>query len=142
MVKRVVCALLCCVMLIVSLPMAAYAENASSAANSDSSITIYGTDGEITPYYTYTSSMMCALSISGGTATCTVTLNAYPGVKTIYIRMYLEKKTLWWWNEVGNFNQLFTDEYASMSRQLAASGGTFRVRAVATVTGSDGNYRL
>lgn len=43
MVKRVLSALLCCVMLVVSLPMAAYAEDASSAANSDSSITIYGT---------------------------------------------------------------------------------------------------
>ena len=59
-------------------------------------------------------------------------------MKTVIIKKYLEKKTLWWWNGVTDWTQLFTDDYCYSSNKYAASGGTFRVRVVATVTGKDG----
>ena len=138
MVKRILCALLCCVMLGTCLPVAAYAEETVPEISAASQ-QIGGQAGEIAPLYVYTSTLTAGLSISGGTATCSVTLSGYPGtIKTVLMHVYLEKKTLWWWTEVDSWTQLFTDDYCHCSRQFAASGGTFRVRVVATVTGKDG----
>ncbi len=138
MVKRILSALLCCVMLVAGLPMAAYAEETVPEAPAASQ-EMDGRAGEIAPLYLYTNSLTVGLSINNGTATCSATLSGHYGeIKTVLMHVYLEKKTLWWWSEVESWTQLYTDDYCHFSRKVAASGGTFRVRVVATVTGKNG----
>ena len=72
MVKRILCALLCCVMLGTCLPVAAYAEETVPEISAASQ-QIGGQAGEIAPLYVYTSTLTAGLSISGGTATVSYT---------------------------------------------------------------------
>jgi len=138
MFKRILSTLLCCAMLICCIPAAVYAEDVPPALAGAAQVT-NPAESEIAPAFTYTLAMGSGLSISSGLATCTTTLTGYSGqIRTVVIKMYLEKKTLWWWNEVTDWTQLFTDDYCYCSHQYTASGGTFRVRSVATVTGTDG----
>lgn len=135
--KRILCAVLCCVMLIAGLPMASYAEESAPAA-SVSEETFAVPDGA-SPYYIYTNTLTASLSINDGKTTCTAVLSGHSGtIKTVMMRVYLEKKTLWWWNEADSWTQLYTDDYCYFSRQIAAGSGTYRLHVVATVTGTDG----
>lgn len=123
MLKKIICILLCCVTVCASLPTAYATEK----------LTIDPIE-EIQPYYEILMTKNADLSITDGLATCSATIAASGTVTSMLLTMYLEKKTLWWWNEVTHWNQVYSDPSGSCIRTYAASGGTFRLRVVVTVT--------
>ena len=89
--------------------------------------------------YAYTSSIRSTISISSGKATCTSTITGMPTVTQIKATQYLEKKVLWWWEEVDHWDKTSYTKtlYMSNSKDNLDSG-TYRVRTVATVySGTD-----
>lgn len=93
----------------------------------------------VQPRYAYTESIYSYLSISGDKATCTSTVTGMPTVTKIEATQYLEKKVLWWWEEVDHWDKTVNGDYLYMCNSKDnLSSGTYRVRTVATVySGTD-----
>lgn len=89
----------------------------------------------IQPRYAYTSSVSTDLYMSGGKATCTSIVSGMPTVTKIEATQYLEKKVLWWWEEVDHWDKTVYGDYLYMSnsKDNIDSGATYRARTVATV---------
>ena len=93
----------------------------------------------VQPRYAYTSSVSTDLYISGGKATCNSKVNGKATATQIEATQYLEKKVLWWWEEVDHWSDTSYTKtlYMSNSKDNLDSG-TYRVRTVATVySGTD-----
>lgn len=89
---------------------------------------------EIEPLYIYTQSNTASLKINNGTATCYATITGYPQLATkIKITMILEKRTLWWWDEVKSWTNTKEGYYHSLAKKCAVDSGTYRLRAVYVV---------
>lgn len=94
-------------------------------------------DTEITesvqPAYLYTVSIYSTLTITNSKASCNSTVIGMSGT-TIEGTQYLEKKVLWWWDEVDHWDQSSSTDtlYINNSKDNLSSG-TYRVRTVATV---------
>lgn len=89
---------------------------------------------QISVYYNYTQGKSASLKIQNGVATCGSSITGYSGVTTkIKITMYLEKRTLWWWNEVTSWTKTVNGDYANLSKNHTVSSGTYRLRVVYTV---------
>lgn len=91
-------------------------------------------NSEIQPRYEYTKSNNETLAISDDNALCGSTLTGYSGTTTkITIKMRLEKKVLWWWDEQTSWTATFNSYRGSLSKSYSVGGGTYRVKAVYTV---------
>lgn len=93
----------------------------------------------VQPRYAYTSSIYSNLSISDGKATCTSTVTGMPTVTKIVATQYLEKKVLWWWEEVAHWSDTsYTKTLYMNNSKSGLDSGTYRVRTVASVySGTD-----
>lgn len=90
--------------------------------------------------YSYCSDASVKLTISSGTAYCKSGVSGYADLtRSVSIDMTLQKKVLWWWDDVTSWNAAYSGEYASMSRTESVGGGTYRVKTEFTITANDGN---
>lgn len=88
----------------------------------------------IQPRYVYTSSVSTDLYISGNKATCTSKVNGKATATQIEATQYLEKKVLWWWEEVDHWDKTVNDNFLYMCNSKDnIDNGTYRVRTVAYV---------
>ena len=53
--------------------------------------------------------------------------------------MTLQKKVLWWWDDVTSWSATYSSETASMSETHNVGNGTYRVKTEFTITANDGN---
>ena len=122
---------LLCFMLTFVLSMSAFATMSVSAYNEQGTVI---TD-IVQPRYSYTNSIRTDLYISSDTATCTSRVTGMSTVTKIVATQYLEKKVLWWWEEVDHWDKtVYGDNlYMSNSKDNINDGTTYRVRTVATV---------
>lgn len=82
-------------------------------------------------YYSYVVKHNTSIAISNGQAICESTLTGYSGTTTkVTITMYLEKKTLWWWNTETTWVGTFNSYRGALSKTHAVGGGTYRIRTV------------
>ena len=94
----------------------------------------------VQPRYSYCSSVKTQLSVYNGNANCVSSCIGYSSLtRSISIDMTLQKKVLWWWDDVTSWNATYSGEYASMSRTESVGGGTYRVKTEFTITANDGN---
>ena len=132
MARKLLCMVLCCAFLMgIGVP-AAYAQETEQTASSVS-------EG-IQPRLTYIASANAYLTISNGVATCTTIVKASSDITQIKIVMHLEKKTLFWWNDVTSWTQIFSGNTANMRETYAVSGGTYRVRSEIRVSKSSSDF--
>lgn len=88
----------------------------------------------VQPRYAYTSSINTDLYISDDTATCTSKVKGMPSVTQIEATQYLEKKVLWWWEEVDHWDKTVYGDYLYMCNSKDnIDDGTYRARTVAYV---------
>lgn len=88
----------------------------------------------ISVYYSYISNNRASLEIKGGSASCYSEITGYSGITTkVKITMYLEKKTLWWWNEITSWTKTANVCHTTLSKKYTVSSGTYRLRVVYTV---------
>lgn len=91
-------------------------------------------DLEIQPQFEYTSTTATSLTISNNTASCVARLNGYSGITTkIVIKMTLQKKNWFWWNDEQTWSTTINNCYGSLTRSTPVSSGTYRVQTVFTV---------
>lgn len=126
---------LICFMLTFVLSMSAFAVVSVSAYNEQDTVI---TD-IAQPRYTYTESISTNLYINGGKATCISTVTGMPTATKIEATQYLEKKVLWWWEEVDHWSDTSYTKTLYMSNSKDnLDDGTYRARTVATVySGTD-----
>lgn len=122
---------LICFMLTFVLSISAFAVVSVSAYNEQDTVI---TD-IVQPRYAYTNSIYTDLYISNGKATCTSTIKGMSSVTKIEATQYLEKKVLWWWEEVDHWDKTVNGDYLYMSnsKDNLDSGATYRARTVAYV---------
>lgn len=130
MLKKVLSVVLVLVT-ILSLTITANAQTTNSVAASETST--------VQPRYSYTSNTSVGLDINDGIALCWADLCGYSGTTTqIKIKMTLQKKTLFWWNDVETDSLTVNDYTATLYNEIAVGSGTYRVKAEFTVyCGSD-----
>lgn len=121
------------IVMTISLGFFAYAQNAE---NTENEITV--TDSYISviaqPMYEYTYSVLPSLSISGEKAACTTVVSGYSGTTTkIQIKMTLQKRFLFWWNEEESWSSTTNGYSATLYKTAAVDSGTYRVKAEITV---------
>ena len=122
---------LICIMLALVISMSVFSVTSVSAYNEQDSVITES----VQPRYAYTSSIRSNISISNGKATCTSTVTGMSTVTKIEATQYLEKKVLWWWEEVDHWDKASYTKtlYMSNSKDSIDDGNTYRVRTVATV---------
>ena len=97
-------------------------------------------DTGIQPRYSYTDSTLVTLGIDNGTADCFAYIEGYKNITTkVSIEMTLQKKTLWWWNEVKTWSYSVYDYQTSIEEFISVDGGTYRVKATFTAYNGSAN---
>ncbi len=120
---------LICLILATVLSMSAFAVSAS-AYNEQNTVLAE----TVKPMYLYTNLVSTYLYINGSNAACTSTVRGKSTATKIEATQYLEKKVLWWWNEVEHWDKTVNDNYLNMNNSNDnLESGTYRVRTVATV---------
>lgn len=96
----------------------------------------------IEPRYDYTSGKSVTLSVSGTTANCQTDVTGKSTCVKISVVQTLQKQgALWTWSDVIGASWTKTANSRSLTMSNSKSGlasGTYRVKSVITVTGSDG----
>ena len=82
----------------------------------------------VQPRYNYTSSTTVNLVISNNKANCTSRLIGYQSTTKIVITMTLEKKTLFWWNDVETWTGTYNASVAELFKSHSISSGTYRIK--------------
>lgn len=91
-------------------------------------------DNQVQPRYNYTNIISATLANSSGKALCVGDVHGYNGTTTkIVLTMTLQKKTLFWWSKAEEWTITSNTYYAAISKTVAVSSGTYRVKVEATV---------
>jgi len=111
-------------------------------------VPVYAVNDEIAPYFNNTATTTTGFDIDeSGIAWVSAMYNGYTGITTgATITIKLEKKFLWWWNDVDNgwpdntYVVEFTDvdNFVNYSLQLSKTG-TYRATVVYTIYGTAGD---
>ena len=113
-----------------------------------STVPIYAANDNITPRYNNTAIVETSFVIDdNGVAWVSAMYNGYIGITTgAKITIKLEKKFLWWWNDVDNgcadntYVKEFTGDFDSLSYSLQLSKtGKYRATVVYTIYGTAGD---
>lgn len=122
---------LICFMLTFVLSIPAFAVVSVNAYNEQDTVITEA----VQPRYAYISSVSTDLNISSSKATCTSRVTGMSTVTQITSTQYLEKKVLWWWEEVDHWDKTVNGNYLYMtnSKDNLDSTATYRVRTVAAV---------
>lgn len=87
----------------------------------------------VQPRYTYTGSHATILVIDNDVATVESYVNGYSTVTSIKMTVTLQKKVLWWWNDVTEWSNIAPRNYLSISESTTVGSGTYRAKLVAVV---------
>ena len=90
-------------------------------------------EASVQPRYTFVASEFVDLSISGGVAYADCDVTGYSNVTSIKVTMTLQKKTLWWWEDVTEWSSITPSKSIVMSESTSVGSGTYRVKMVALV---------
>lgn len=117
MFKKFVSVLLCCVMLF-TVPLAASAQEPEVSTDE-----AY----EVVPFYEHATQVNAYLTDKGFGVYCDASFRGTSDVTMVWIRVKLQKKFLWWWNEVDASDELIQGQNISHTFMFAYDGGgTYR----------------
>ena len=60
-------------------------------------------------------------------------------MERVIIEMHLEKKTLWWWDDVTSWTVSYKGGYCNLSEHYTVGSGTYRVRTEFTIIALGGD---
>ena len=87
----------------------------------------------IQPRYLYTSSHTTNLIINNDVAIVESCVNGYSEATSIKMTVTLQKKVLWWWDDVTEWSNIAPRNYLSISESTTVGSGTYRAKLVAVV---------
>lgn len=87
----------------------------------------------VQPRYTYTASHSTTLVIKNNVATVESCLDGYSTVTSVKMTLTLQKKVLWWWNDVTEWSDITPNRTLTMSESTTVGSGTYRAKMVAVV---------
>ena len=88
----------------------------------------------------YTRGIEGYLTITNDTARCRGTLDGTSSVTRIYMTITLQKKVLWWWDDVAAWSQTIQSTSADVTKTYSVGGGTYRVLVECDVYAGAANY--
>ncbi len=94
----------------------------------------------VQPRYSYCSEYHVNMAMTNRGMFCQSTITAYGDLTdSISIEMTLQKKVLWWWDDVTSWSATYSSATASMGETHNVGNGTYRVKTEFTITANDGN---
>lgn len=87
----------------------------------------------IQPRYAYTGEHSTSLIINNNVATVESYVNGYSTATSIKMTVTLQKKVLWWWDDVTEWSNIAPRNYLSISESTTVGSGTYRAKLVAVV---------
>ena len=83
----------------------------------------------IEPHWIAISTIQPSVSVNNGTANMVINVSGYSNCTSIKITGTIQKKTLWWWDDVQTYTQTYSGTSARMSKSYSGGSGTYRVKA-------------
>lgn len=90
-------------------------------------------ESTVQPRYQYANTVATTLGTSGGKALCAANLTGLSSVTKVKTTMTLQKKTLFWWNEVETWTKTVDGRVSNFEKTVSVESGTYRVKAVYVV---------
>ena len=90
-------------------------------------------ESAVQPRYSYTAAHSTTLIIQNDTAIVESYVSGYSDVSSIKMTLTLQKKVLWWWNDVAEWSDIAPQRTLSMSESTSIGSGTYRAKLVAVV---------
>ena len=87
----------------------------------------------IQPRYSYTWSHSTTLIIDNDSALVESWVEGYSTATSIKMTVTLQKKVLWWWDDVTEWSNIAPRNYLSISERTTVGSGTYRAKLVAVV---------
>ena len=87
----------------------------------------------VQPRYTYTGSHSTTLFIQNNTAIVESVISGYSTVTSVKMTLTLQKKVLWWWDDVAEWSDITPNRTLEMSESTTVGSGTYRAKMVAVV---------
>ena len=87
----------------------------------------------IQPRYSYTNSHSTGMVINNNVATVESYVQGYSTATSIKMTVTLQKKVLWWWDDVTEWSNIAPRNYLSISESTTVGSGTYRAKLVAVV---------
>lgn len=87
----------------------------------------------VQPRYTYTGSHSTKLVINDNVAIVESYVSGYSTATSIKMTVTLQKKVLWWWDDVTEWSNIAPRNYLSISESTTVGSGTYRAKLVAVV---------
>lgn len=87
----------------------------------------------VNPRYSYVAEHYTSLSISNNVASVVSVLHGNSLTTSIKITLTLQKKVLWWWDDVTEWSDITPSNSLTMSESTTVGSGTYRAKMVALV---------
>ena len=87
----------------------------------------------VQPRYSYTGSHSTTLIIKNDVAYVESVVDGYSSVTSIKMTLTLQKKVLWWWDDVAEWSDITPGKHLAMSESTSIGSGTYRAKLVAVV---------
>lgn len=87
----------------------------------------------VQPRYSYTNSHSTTLVIQNDVAIVESYVSGYSTVTSVKMTLTLQKKVLWWWNDVAEWSDITPNRTLTMSESTTVGSGTYRAKLVALV---------
>lgn len=85
----------------------------------------------VQPRYTYVSYHSTALVIKNDVAYVESSVDGNSSVTSVKMTLTLQKKVLWWWDDVTEWTDITPSRTLTMSESTSVGSGTYRVKLVA-----------
>ena len=92
-----------------------------------------GAEAAVQPRYIYTAVHSANLVIKNDIATVEGYVDGYSTVTSIRMALTLQKKVLWWWDDVTEWSNIAPRNTLSISESTTVGSGTYRAKLVAVV---------
>ena len=87
----------------------------------------------VQPRYSYTAYHTTTLIIKNDVAYVESIVSGYSLATSIKMTLTLQKKVLWWWDDVTEWSDIAPNSRLSMSESTSIGSGTYRAKLVAVV---------
>ena len=87
----------------------------------------------VQPRYTYTAMHSTTLVIQNDVAIVESYVSGYSTVTSVKMTLTLQKKVLWWWDDVAEWSDITPNRTLEMSESTTVGSGTYRAKLVAVV---------
>lgn len=87
----------------------------------------------VQPRYTYTAAHSTNLVINNNVAIVESFVDGYSTATSIKMTLTLQKKVLWWWDDVTEWSDITPNRTLEMSVSTTVGSGTYRAKLVAVV---------